>query len=196
MVLLPSPSRPPAFVVTVCALGLLTACGDGGTAGAAGAAAQAPAASASPSPATASSPAASRCRTPDLRASVGRNDPGAGQENHPILLTNTSSRTCTLHGYPGAAFADASGRQLGPDPRRRPESPARLRLAPGGSAWAGLSYADPRISGARTAVPAVLLVTPPGEREPLRVPWSAGEVPVGGNESAVTVTVLRAGDVT
>lgn len=225
MASLSSSPRPPALVVAVCALGVLTACGggDGGTAGATGAAADAPAASASRSPAGASpgasapsedpappassqasaspaapssAPATTRCRTSELRASVGRNDPGAGQENHPVVLTNTSSRTCTLHGYPGAAFVDASGKQLGPDPRRRPESPARLRLAPGGSAWAGLSYANPELSGARTATPAALLVTPPDEREPLRVPWTAGEVPVGGNESTVTLTVLRAGNVT
>ncbi|CAM5227220.1 Lipoprotein OS=Streptomyces glaucescens OX=1907 GN=SGLAU_29975 PE=4 SV=1 [Streptomyces glaucescens] len=50
----------------------------------------------------------------------------------------------------------------------------------------------PEISGARTATPAAL-VTPPDEREPLRVPWTAGEVPVGGNESTVSLTVLRPG---
>lgn len=213
----PSPCRA-ALVVAASALGLLTACGggDGGTATATGSAAGTPAASASPSPTAASSgaptevpasaefspaapsssPGATRCRTSELRASVGRNDPGAGQENHPLLLTNTSSRTCTLHGYPGAAFVDAAGQQLGPDPRRQHETPARIRLAPGGSAWAGLSYANPEISGARSATPAALLVTPPDEREPLRVPWTAGEVPVGGNESTVTVTVLRAGNLT
>lgn len=216
----PSPYRA-ALVVAASALGLLTACGggDGGTATATGSAADTPAASASPAPTAApsgasteapasaesseaspaapsSSPGATRCRTSELRASVGRNDPGAGQENHPVLLTNTSSRTCTLYGYPGAAFVDAAGQQLGPDPRRQRETPARIRLAPGGSAWAGLSYANPEISGARTATPAALLVTPPDEREPLRVRWTAGEVPVGGNESTVTVTVLRAGNLT
>ncbi|WP_409467674.1 DUF4232 domain-containing protein [Streptomyces sp. HC307] len=134
-----------------------------------------------------------RCHTSELRASVGRNNPGAGQRNFPIVLTNTSSRTCTLYGYPGAAFVDASGRQLGPDPQREPGSPATVTLAPGDSAWAGLSYASPEISGARTAEPASLLVTPPDERDPLTVKWTAEEVPVAGNESEISLTVFQAG---
>ncbi|HZF91732.1 MAG TPA: DUF4232 domain-containing protein [Streptomyces sp.] len=191
------------------ALGLLTACDRGPATSPAASTVSAPptveTSTVSAPPATKTStvsappatrtaaPDGTRCRTSELRASVGRNDPGAGQENHPVVLTNASARTCTVHGFPGAAFVDASGRQLGPDPRREPESPARVTLAPGRSAWAGLSYANPEISGARTATPAALLVTPPDEREPLRVPWTAGEVPVGGNESTVSLTVLRAG---
>jgi hypothetical protein len=135
-----------------------------------------------------------RCHTAELRASVGRVDPGAGQRNFPIVLTNTSSRTCTVYGYPGAAFVDADGRQLGPDPKRSPGfTPTTVTLAPGGTAWAGLSFASPQTSGARTATPAALLVTPPDERTSLKVPWTAGEVPVGGNSSSVFVTVFEAG---
>jgi hypothetical protein len=134
-----------------------------------------------------------RCHTGELRASVGRVDPGAGQRNFPVVLTNTSERTCTVYGYPGAAFVDASGKQLGPDPGRAPGSPRTVTLTPGGSAWAGLSFSSPEISGARTATPAALLVTPPDERQPLKVPWTAGEVPVGGNASSVSLTALEAG---
>ncbi|MFE1326000.1 DUF4232 domain-containing protein [Streptomyces sp. NPDC058741] len=134
-----------------------------------------------------------RCHSQQLRASVGRMDPGAGQRNFPVVLTNVSARTCTLYGYPGAAFVDVSGRQLGPDPKRTPGEPAKVRLAPGDSAWAGLRYASPETSGARTAVPAALLVTPPDERTPLRVRWTAGVVPVGGNASSVFLTVLAPG---
>lgn len=134
-----------------------------------------------------------RCHTGELRASVGRVDPGAGQRNFPVVLTNTSGRTCTVHGYPGAAFVDASGKQLGPDPERAPGSPRTVTLAPGSSAWAGLSFSSPQISGARTTTPATLLVTPPDEREPLKVRWTAGEVPVGGNASSVSLTALEAG---
>ncbi|MEV8553587.1 DUF4232 domain-containing protein [Streptomyces glaucescens] len=215
------PSRRAALAAALSAWGLLTACDPGSAADPAASAVPPPSAArtsvvsvppaattsvavsappaGAPSSATATSgapspsPRGARCRTAELRASVGREDPGAGQVNHPVVLTNVSARTCTVQGYPGAAFVDASGRQLGPDPRRGPESPARVVLAPGGSAWAGLSYARPEISGARTAVPAALLVTPPDERRPLRVPWTEGEVPVAGNESVVTLTALRPG---
>ncbi|MEU6104626.1 DUF4232 domain-containing protein [Streptomyces flaveolus] len=201
---------------TVAVLGLLTACGtDSGTASTAqsGRAEHSAGANSSPAPdrstggaptagtvpsdtagsASASARTDGRCHTSELRASVGRVDPGAGQRNFPVVLTNTSERTCTLYGYPGAAFVAASGEQLGPDPERAPASPEKVTLTPGGSAWAGLSFSSPQISGARTAPPAELLVTPPDERDPIDVPWTAGEVPVGGNESSVSVTALAPG---
>ena len=137
--------------------------------------------------------AGTRCHTSELRASVGRNDPGAGQENFPLVLTNRSQRTCTLHGYPGAAFVDASGKQLGPDPERSSGTPATLTLAPGQSASAGLTFSNPQVSGARSATPAALLVTPPDERNFLKVPWTQGAVPVSGNSSSVFLTVVHSG---
>ncbi|MFE7271558.1 DUF4232 domain-containing protein [Streptomyces sp. NPDC057623] len=192
--------RATPLVTAVALLGLLAACDDG--AGSSGAA-QPPAATSgrttgpgtvgTESPVTQSGAAAPRCRTSELRASIGRPSPGAGQRNFPIVLTNSADRTCTVRGYPGAAFVDASGKQLGPDPQRSPDTPTAVTLAPGRSAWAGLSFASPEISGARTALPTTLLVTPPDERDPLKVTWTAGEVPVAGNESAVRLTVLQPG---
>ncbi|MGW4819080.1 DUF4232 domain-containing protein [Streptomyces sp. NPDC004227] len=134
-----------------------------------------------------------RCHTSELRASVGRENPGAGQENFPVVLTNTSGRTCTVRGYPGAAFVDASGRQLGPDPKRSSGTPTTVTLKPGQSAWAGLTFSNPGVSGAKTATPASLIVTPPDERDHLTVKWTAGEVPVGGNASSVFLTVFSPG---
>lgn len=160
-----------------------------------------PEATGSPGGATASATRASttpaaastRCHTSELRASVGRNDPGAGQENFPVVLTNTSARTCTVRGYPGAAFVNGSGTQLGPDPKREPGTPVTVTLRPGKSAWAGLTFSNPEISGAKTARPAALVVTPPDERDPLKAAWSGGPVPVSGNSSAVRLTVLSPG---
>lgn len=137
--------------------------------------------------------ASTRCHTSQLRASVGRNDPGAGQENFPVVLTNKSGRTCTVHGYPGTAFVNASGTQLGPDPQRESGSPATITLRPGQSAWAGLTFSNPGVSGAKTATPAALLVTPPDERDTLKVAWTGGAVPVSGNSSTVFTSVLSPG---
>ncbi|MFJ9905599.1 DUF4232 domain-containing protein [Streptomyces sp. NPDC101152] len=135
----------------------------------------------------------SRCHTSELRASVGRNNPGAGQENFPIVLTNTSSRTCTVRGYPGAAFVDASGRQQGPDPQRESGTPTTVTLAPGRSAWAGMTFSNPEVSGAHAVTPAALLVTPPNERNSLKVAWTGGPVPVSGNASSVHLMVFAPG---
>ncbi|MFD5405550.1 DUF4232 domain-containing protein [Streptomyces griseorubiginosus] len=134
-----------------------------------------------------------RCHTSELSASVGRNNPGAGQENFPVVLTNESHRTCTLYGYPGTAFVDASGKQLGPDPERSAAKPETVKLAPGGRAWAGLSFANPEISGAGTATPAALVVTPPDEEDPLKVTWKGGAVPVSGDESSVRLIPFSPG---
>ncbi|MEW2626231.1 DUF4232 domain-containing protein [Streptomyces sp. NPDC048106] len=137
--------------------------------------------------------ASTRCHTSELRASVGRNDPGAGQENFPVVLTNASGRTCTVRGFPGAAFVNGAGGQLGPDPRRQPGSSTTVTLRPGQSAWAGLTFSSPGVTGAKTARPAALLITPPDERDHLKVTWTGGEVPVSGNSSSVSLTVLSPG---
>ncbi|WP_405593725.1 DUF4232 domain-containing protein [Streptomyces sp. NBC_01092] len=219
---LPSLHRATPLVSAVALLGLLMACGSGGdSAGAAqtpagtGASTSAPATTGTGSPptgpasdkpgttgppsadttdpATQSGDPGTRCHTSELRASIGRPSPGAGQRNFPIVLTNAGDRTCTVRGYPGAAFVDASGKQLGPDPKRSPDTPTTVTLTPGRSAWAGLTFASPEISGARTALPQALLVTPPDERDPLKVAWTAGEVPVAGNASSVFLTVVQPG---
>ncbi|WP_151774040.1 DUF4232 domain-containing protein [Streptomyces abyssomicinicus] len=138
------------------------------------------------------SPGASsdRCRTSGLAASVGTGEAGAGQRSFAVALTNQSQRSCTLRGYPGAAFTDASGAQLGPDPRRIEGTPVTtVRLSPGESAWATLSYSDARLTGSKAKTPATLLVTPPDEREPLSVRWESGKVPVSAN-AAVSVTAF------
>ncbi|MET7348423.1 DUF4232 domain-containing protein [Streptomyces mirabilis] len=215
-----SPTHRAALVAGVALLGLLTACGTdhgaasppqklSGTAepasgdkttdttgtGAAPTGSLTPSAAASNSSSTGSgSSGGTRCHTSELRATVGANDPGAGQENFPVVLTNISHRTCTVRGFPGAAFVDASGKQLGPDPRRSADTPTTVTLAPGRSAWGGLTFSNPGISGAKTATPASLIVTPPDERDPLKVAWKGGEVPVSGNASSVSLTVVRAGN--
>lgn len=205
----------------VAALGLLTACGggsgsDSGTGGdskGGGGDTSATASHAAPS-ASAGDPSAqgthgtqggkgtgsgssgngggsTRCRASQLRGHVGQNDPGAGQENFPLVVTNFSGTTCTLDGYPGAAFVDGSGKQVGPDPRRAAGSPVKITLAPGRSAWAGLSFGNPEISGAKTATPTGILITPPDEKEPVKVDWTGGAVPVS---DAANLTVFRAGN--
>jgi len=172
----------------------LGACDNGGGTAAPTATVPSASATSTAAPSTSAPPAdGTRCRTAGLSASVGRLDPGAGQKNFPVVLTNDSDRVCTLRGYPGAAFVDAAGKQLGPDPKRSEATPTTVELAPGDSAWAGLSFANPEISEAETATPAALLVTPPDEREPLKVAWDKGEVPVGGNESSVFLTVFGPG---
>jgi hypothetical protein len=137
--------------------------------------------------------AVTRCHTSGLSASVGTGEAGAGQRSFSVALTNQSGRTCTLRGFPGAAFTDSEGEQLGPDPERVGKAPAdELTLAPGQSAWAALSFPNPKLTGAVTTAPESLLITPPDERRPLSVRWENGEVPVSA-DAEISVTALAAG---
>ncbi|MFJ4844845.1 DUF4232 domain-containing protein [Streptomyces sp. NPDC088733] len=154
-----------------------------------------PAAPSSPATGTGTTAAAStRCHTADLRASIGANNPGAGQENFPVVLTNRSSRTCTVYGFPGLAFVDSAGRQVTVDPERQTGmAKQRITLAPGASAWAPMTFSNPDISGATTVVPAAVLVTPPDERTSLRVPWNGGKVSNTGKASVPRIGPFQAG---
>ncbi|MFC6882246.1 MULTISPECIES: DUF4232 domain-containing protein [Actinomadura] len=134
-----------------------------------------------------------RCHSSQLRASIGRGSPGAGQRNFPLVLTNISSQTCTLHGFPGAGFFAAEGGQIGADPVRTGGAGSLFRLAPGRSAWAGLSFPSPDITGANAVQPATVVVTPPDERDSISARWTGGKVPASGTSSSIKITSLSPG---
>jgi hypothetical protein len=133
------------------------------------------------------------CDTSDLSASIGQNQPGAGQMNFPIVLTNSSDETCVVYGYPGLAFLDGEGEQLGYDPEREPGQAATVTLTPGQSAWSALSYGNPDISEALSTVPDAVLLTPPDQTESLTVDWGGEEVPMSGTRPTVSVFRLGTG---
>lgn len=144
--------------------------------------------------ATPAAPAASsRCHTSELSASVGPNDPGAGQENFALVLTNRSGRTCTVHGFPGLAFVNSAGKQVSGDPVRTGSSTAAVRLAPGRSAWAPLSFTNPGVTGASTVTPAAVRITPPDETASIKATWSGGPVPNPQKNSVPKVGAFNPG---
>ncbi|GGQ91723.1 DUF4232 domain-containing protein [Streptomyces flaveolus] len=136
-----------------------------------------------------------RCRTSELRASVGGNHPGAGQSNFAVVLTNGSRRTCWVRGFPGVAFVDGRGDAVTPDPERaRGEEQPTVTLTPGASAWSAMTFANPAITGVTTVTPAALLITPPDETTSISVRWTGGEVSNTGKASVPQVSPFRAGD--
>ncbi|MFF7534464.1 DUF4232 domain-containing protein [Streptomyces bobili] len=151
--------------------------------------------SAAPARPSASPATTARCRTSDLRASIGPNDPGAGQENFEVILTNGSGRTCTVYGFPGIAFVDGAGEAVTPDPERATgqEQPT-VTLKPGASAWSALTFTNPEVTGVTTVTPAAVLVTPPDETASIRVAWSGGKVSNTGKASVPQVSPFRPGD--
>jgi hypothetical protein len=142
---------------------------------------------------TAAPAASSRCHTSDLKAAIGPNSPGAGQENFSIVLTNTSQRTCTVFGFPGVGFLNSAGQQVSVDPERTSAEKSVVKLAPGRSAWAPMTFANPGITGVTTVTPASVLVTPPDEKAALKVAWSGGPVTNTGKASVPRVSPFMPG---
>ncbi|NNC12667.1 DUF4232 domain-containing protein [Planctomonas sp. JC2975] len=63
---------------------------------------------------TATSGATPTCSVDDLSVTLGTPSGAAGSEYLPIDFTNTSSKACELHGFPGVSFVgNGNGTQLG-----------------------------------------------------------------------------------
>jgi hypothetical protein len=88
---------------------------------------------------TGSHPGARRvCSTEQLRLSLGRKDVGAGNVYLPLVLTNKSTGTCTLTGFPGVSLLDSTGSAIGDPATRRGGPRSTVSLPPGSSASAML----------------------------------------------------------
>ncbi|MGY1437055.1 DUF4232 domain-containing protein [Streptomyces reniochalinae] len=139
------------------------------------------------------SDSAGQCTSSDLSAKIGPNHPGAGQENFALVLTNTSGSNCTVYGFPGFAFVDSDGDQVSLDPERNGDSGETIKLTPGSSAWAPLSFSNPEMTGVPTVTPDAALITPPDQRSSLKVDWSGGPVSATGKASVPKIGALTPG---
>lgn len=74
------------------------------------------------------------CTTSQLTGALGGGDAGAGNLYRYLVLTNHSSTTCHLTGYPGVSLLDAAGQQIGTPADRQPSRYAPVVLRPGASA--------------------------------------------------------------
>lgn len=134
----------------------------------------------SPSSTPTSAPATARCTSSELHVSVGTPGAGLGHEGAPIVFENSSSRPCTLQGYPGVGILDASGQQVS-EAVRTPQgylggmqtgstTPPLVTLAPGGFASAFVEGTDVP-SGTEQSCPTYssALVTPPTSTRSVKV---------------------------
>jgi hypothetical protein len=89
-----------------------------------------------------------RCQPTQLAASVTDLGAAAGNVGIEVVLRNTSTRSCSLEGYPGLQLLNASGVALPTTVSRSPSqlfgtvSPHLVGLAPGQSASFDLGYGD------------------------------------------------------
>ena len=131
--------------------------------------------------ASAATGATPQCSTADLAAQLKAGSPGAGQRYATIVLTNTSGRTCYVHGYGGMALLGAPAQGVPTDLRRNASpAPATVTLAPGASArsllhWTVVPAGNENASVCEpTAV--TVVVTPPNQTTSARRPWTFGMV--------------------
>lgn len=120
-----------------------------------------------------------RCVTGDLKGSLGSGDAGAGSVFVPLILTNTTSRTCELVGYPGVSYVTGDdGHQVGPaaamDGPRNPQ----VNLPAGKSAVAQVRLVNVANFDAGVCRPIAvrgLRVYPPGDTASLFVPFTTDQ---------------------
>lgn len=137
--------------------------------------------------------APSACRSSELKASVGANHPGAGQENFAVVLTNTSGGTCTVYGFPGLSFLDNGGTPVTADPERTGGAKMKITLSPGKSAWAPLSFSNPEMTGAKQVTPATVRITPPDQEAPLPIAWEGGPLSAEGTSGRAKIGPMALG---
>ena len=156
--------------------------------------APAPAPSASPSSSPAESPstpaASGPCTAAQLTGAVADQLGGgaAGSVYRSLVLTNASDRECTVQGFPGVSFVDASGTQIGAAADRDGSAAALVTLAPGASAAATLRQVNAQNYGADCELTpsAGLRVYPPGATDSLVLPQ---EIPACSAASIGLMTV-------
>jgi hypothetical protein len=105
--------------------------------------------------------AISRCTTADLTVSAKDGEAGAGHRSTIFVLTNATQTPCSIYGYPGMAFLDASDNVLRDTVARGDPGPATVLLQPGDAASYSLEWSE--ANGATCATSAKVQVTPPDD---------------------------------
>jgi hypothetical protein len=112
------------------------------------------------------------CATAQLTGSLGGSDAGAGQIYQDVVLTNHSSTTCHLTGYPGVSVLDSHGKEIGAPATHDPRPYGAVVLAPGASASTTIHTGNRMTNnpGECRPVSSSVRVYPPGNRASLVIP--------------------------
>jgi hypothetical protein len=110
--------------------------------------------------------AAARCTVTDLRMTLGRGDPGAGNVYYPLVFTNTTRHSCTLDGFPGVSLLRGDGSVIGKPATRQAVKAAAVRIAPGQTVEADLHTLNQGVrDGGCWRTPTLIMVYPPGSTQ-------------------------------
>jgi hypothetical protein len=128
-----------------------------------------PSVAASPSGQTAKT----TCQTQSLKLDRTKSEGTAGSTYVTYYLTNIGSITCTMYGFPGVSFLDASGNVIQHPADRDGHANARFDVAPGQRAQFVVRTTDPSIPGTGCSpswVSTQIQVYPPDQTTALRIP--------------------------
>jgi Protein of unknown function (DUF4232) len=123
--------------------------------------------------------ASGRCAMPGVKVSVdiGAAGTAAGSTFYPIDITNSSTVSCRLEGYPAAWLATSAGHRIGGAAvRDQAVTPHQVRLRPGGTAHAWL-----QVAAAGNF--------PPGTCHPVTAHRLSVRLPGGGGPMSVRLTM-------
>jgi hypothetical protein len=137
-----------------------------------------------PAAASTTAAAAPWCTTDSLSPSTtAPGSPGDGSQIHfDIVLTNISSQTCAVQGYPGVDLLGPDDPMWGPDYQlpQQAGDPQLLTLAPGAAASSRLTF----VAAPDGWVPQTIAVTLPNTSGQLQTPWTPGGIPVVRQDAA------------
>jgi hypothetical protein len=193
-------ARISAVAAAAAACGLLTACGSTAAPGAAStrtvtvqAGSTDSTSATSPAPSVAPAPTGpSTCQASGLAAHLGASQGAAGTMYQVVVLTNTSSASCTLYGYPGVSFVTGlGGSQIGrPATKNALVARSLVTLKPGGKANVLLAVHDAGAYGCKIIVVHWLKIFPPGDFNAIYMNY---DTQACAKRSTMTVTAMRAG---
>jgi hypothetical protein len=137
---------------------------------------------------------APKCGNTAVRAWLGvPGDGAAGSSYYQLELSNISTSTCTLYGYPGVSAVAAGGHQLGNAAGRVGGDPERLvTLTPGATAHVLLQITDTGVYSPASCVPKTavgLRVYPPNDTAAQYVPWTFTACSKAGSAAPVYLHV-------
>nr|WP_042190588.1 DUF4232 domain-containing protein [Kibdelosporangium sp. MJ126-NF4]CEL19453.1 lipoprotein [Kibdelosporangium sp. MJ126-NF4]CTQ94749.1 lipoprotein [Kibdelosporangium sp. MJ126-NF4] len=177
---------------TLVVLGSLAACGDGNTTAQPPqtvTVTQTPPPSAPPTSTTPERPDSvvrstqvARCGPTALKGEISSGDAAAGNRYAKLVVTNTSSKACTLYGYGGLQLTGANGSPTPTKLTRKPDpAPALVTLEPGQKAhknlhWGAVPDGSEPTDGPCEPASTGAKVIPPDETEPFTVAFDFGSV--------------------
>ncbi|MGW5349587.1 DUF4232 domain-containing protein [Streptomyces sp. NPDC004031] len=107
-----------------------------------------------------------RCTVTDLKMTLGRGDPGAGNIYYPLDFTNTTGHACVLNGFPGVSLLRGDGSVIGKPATRQTVKAAAVRIAPGQTVEADLHTLNQGVrDGGCWRTPTLIMVYPPGSTQ-------------------------------